>query len=231
MRPAHALEVVGLSKLYGRTVALRVVTLRVGAGQALALLGANGSGKTTLLKIVAGAASASAGTVAVFGRDALSEHRHVRSQVGLLAGESYLYDDLTARENLRFTVTMAARVASDQQILLALQAVRLAQHADDRVRMFSSGMKQRLAVARVQLLQPRVLLLDEPYNSLDAEGADMIDDWIGRITESGGAVVIATHDAERVMAIADLVAHLDRGKLSYAGPVQGYREAHALHVG
>jgi heme ABC exporter ATP-binding subunit CcmA len=231
MRSAHALEVVGLSKLYGRTVALRAVTLRVGAGQSLALLGANGSGKTTLLKIVAGVASATAGRVSIFGHDAHSEHRRVRSQVGLLAGESYLYDDLTARENLRFTLTMAAGVASDEQIVPALEAVGLAHHANDRVRSFSSGMKQRLAVARVQLLQSRMLLLDEPYNSLDAEGADMVDEWIGRVTGSGGAVVIATHDAERAMAIADLVAHLDRGMLTFEGPVQGYREAHALHVG
>lgn len=231
MPPHHALEVAGLSKLYGRTVALRAVTLRLGAGQALALLGANGSGKTTLLKIVAGAASPTVGAVTLFGRDARREPRFARSQIGLLSSETHLYDDLTARENLRFTLTMAGRPASDEQTLRALEMVRLAPHADDRVRSFSSGMKRRLAVARVQMLQPRVLLLDEPYNSLDAEGMDMIDEWIRQVTLGGGAVVVATHDAERVLAIADSVARLDRGMLTYAGPVQGYREAHALHVG
>jgi heme exporter protein A len=230
MSSLHALEVAGLSKLYGRTVALRAVSLRLGAGQSLALLGANGSGKTTLLKIVAGAASPTAGTIALFGLDARSEPRLARSRVGLLASETYLYDDLTARENLRFTLTMTGGAVSDEQILRALQGVRLAAHAGDRVRSFSSGMKRRLAVARVQMLQPRVLLLDEPYNNLDAEGADMIDEWIHRVTGIGGAVVVATHDAKRVMAIADLVAHLDRGMLRYAGPVQGYREADALNV-
>lgn len=231
MPSAHALEISGLSKIYGRTIALRAVTLRLAAGQALALLGANGSGKTTLLKIVAGAMSPTMGTVALFGRDTLRESRLARSQVGLLASESYLYDDLTAHENVRFTLTMAARAASDQQILQVLETVGLHSHAGDRVRSFSSGMKRRLAIARVQMLQPRILLLDEPYNSLDADGAELVDEWIRQVTTSGGAVVVATHDAARILTIAHRVARLERGVLGYAGPAQGYREAHALHVG
>jgi heme ABC exporter ATP-binding subunit CcmA len=231
MPSQYALEVVGLSKIYGRTIALRAVSLRLAAGQSLALLGANGSGKTTLLKIVAGAASPTTGTVALFGRDARREPHLSRPQIGLLASETYLYDDLTARENLRFTLTMAGRQASDQQLLQALEAVQLGVHAGDRVRSFSSGMKLRLAVARVQMLQPRILLLDEPYNSLDADGADLVDDWIRQVTNNGGAVVVATHDADRIVAIVDQIAQLERGALQYAGPVQGYREAHALHVG
>lgn len=229
--PPYALEVAGLSKLYGQTIALRAVSLRLGTGQSLALLGANGSGKTTLLKIVAGAFSPSAGTVRVYGHDTRRESRVVRSQTGLVAGETYLYDDLTAEENLRFTLTMAGRTASHSEISQALAAVRLAPHARDRVRSFSSGMKRRLAVARVQMLDPPVILLDEPYNSLDMDGAEMIDAWIRRVTASGGAAVIATHDAQRVMAFADVVVQLDRGMLRYAGPVEGYRGTHALHVG
>ena len=92
-------------------------------------------------------------------------------------------------------------------------------------------MKRRLAVARVQVLQPRLILLDEPYNSLDADGADMIDNWIRDVTAVGGTAVVATHDAKRIMGLADLVAYLDRGVVRYAGPVQTYREDHALHVG
>ncbi len=226
-----ALEIGGLSKLFGRTIALRAVTLQLDHGQSLALLGANGSGKTTLLKIVAGAIAPTAGTVEVFGHDGWDGARRAGVQIGLLAGETYLYDDLTAAENLHFTLTMAGRKATKSQVSDALEAVRLASHADDRVRSFSSGMKRRLAVARVQVLEPRLLLLDEPYNSLDADGADMIDDWIRGVTRSGGAVVVATHDAKRITALADLVAYLDRGVVQYAGPVHGYKGAHALHVG
>jgi heme exporter protein A len=197
----------------------------------MALLGPNGSGKTTLLKILAGAATPTAGTVAVDAGDGPSDLRGARSQIGLFASETYLYDDLTAAENVRFTLTMSGQSASDSRILGALQAVRLAPHADDRVRTFSSGMKRRLAVARVQVLEPRLLLLDEPYNSLDADGADMIDAWIRSVTAIGGAALVATHDANRIMRLAQLVAYLDRGVVRYAGPVQEYREDHALHVG
>jgi heme exporter protein A len=229
--PSHAFEIIGVSKLFGRTVALRAVTLRVDPGQIMALLGANGSGKTTLLKILAGAVTPTAGTIAVYGDDRRSDAVGARSQIGLLASETYLYDDLTAAENVRFTLTMSGQSASDSRILNALQAVRLSPHADDRVRSFSSGMKRRLAVARVQVLQPRLLLLDEPYNSLDADGAHMIDEWIRSVTAMGGTVVVATHDATRIMRLAQLVAYLDRGVVRYAGPVQEYREDHALHVG
>lgn len=197
----------------------------------MALLGANGSGKTTLLKLVAGAAVPTAGTIRVFGHDLRDGIRRAGSHIGLLAGESYLYDDLTAAENVRFALTMAGQKAIDSRVSAALEAVRLASHADDRVRSFSSGMKRRLAVARVQVLEPRLLLLDEPYNSLDADGADMIDDWIHGVTRSGGAVVVATHDAKRITPLVDLVAHLDRGAVKYAGPAQAYKGAHALHVG
>lgn len=231
MPSPHALEIAGLSKLYGRTIALRAITLRLEPGQILALLGANGSGKTTLLKIVAGAVAPTVGTVAIFADERSQDPRRARSHSGLLASETYLYDDLTAAENVRFTLTMAGQNASDARVLSALEAVRLATHAGDRVRSFSSGMKRRLAVARVQVLQPRLLLLDEPYNSLDADGTDMIDDWIRSVATMGGAVVVATHDAKRITALADLVAYLDRGTLRYTGPVHGYREEHALHVG
>jgi heme exporter protein A len=231
MPSPHALEIAGLSKLFGRTIALRAITLRLEPGQILALLGANGSGKTTLLKIVAGAIAPTAGTVEIFADERRPDPVGARSHIGLLASETYLYDDLTAAENLRFTLTMAGQKTSDARVLSALEAVRLAPHAADRVRSFSSGMKRRLAVARVQVLQPRLLLLDEPYNSLDADGTDMIDDWMRNVTKLGGAVVVATHDAKRITALADFVAYLDRGRLRYAGPVHGYREDHALDVG
>jgi heme exporter protein A len=231
MPAPHALDIAGLSKLFGRTVALRAVTLRLEPGQTLALLGANGSGKTTLLKIVAGAVSPTTGTVSIFGDGSRHGLLRARSHVGLLANETYLYDDLTATENVRFTLTMTGQAASDTRVLSALQAVRLVPHADDRVRSFSSGMKRRLAVARVQVLQPRLLLLDEPYNSLDSDGAEMIDDWIRSVTATGGTVVVATHDAKRIMALADLVGYLERGVLKYSGSVQGYKGAHALQVG
>jgi len=217
----------GIAKLYGRTAALKAVSLHLDAGQILLLLGPNGSGKTTLLKIVAGAIAPTIGTGSVFGLDIIAQRRELRSHIGLLAGESYLYEDLTALENLRFMTTMAGLRPDQGEILRALDRVALLPHADHRVRDFSSGMKCRLAVARLLLLHPQLLLLDEPYNSLDAAGADLVDAVIREAVREGRTVALATHDAERGLALADSVACLDRGVLTYFESVHTYRMENA----
>lgn len=222
-----ALDLRGIAKLYGSTVALRALSLQLPSGQALALLGPNGSGKTTLLKIVAGAIGPTLGSGAVYGHDLQHDRSALRSLVGLLAAETYHYDDLTARENLRFILTMAGRRPADARLLEALEEVGLAREAGDRVRTFSSGMRRRLALARLSLLAPRLLLLDEPYNSLDADAAALVDAAVRRVTERGGAAVLATHDAARGLSVSDRVAVLDRGVLTHFGPVHSY----AQHVG
>lgn len=231
MKPFPVLELHRVAKLYGRTAALKATSLRIEAGETLALLGPNGSGKTTLLKIVAGAIAPTLGSGAVLGRDLLRERHQLRRDVGMLAGATYLYDDLTAEENLRFIVTMAGYRPRADAIARALAEVELTASAGERVRGFSSGMRRRLALARLLLLAPRLLLLDEPYNSLDATGADLVDGMVARVTGGGGAVILATHDAERALALASRVAVLDRGALVYAGTPGGYRMRHAQHVG
>ena len=231
MSSAAALELQGIAKLYGRTAALKSTSLRLEPAEALARLGPNGAGKTTLLKIVAGAIPPTLGSGAVFGRDLLRDRPALRSEVGLLATETYLYDDLSASENLRFIVTMAGRRVTREDVLRVLTEVDLADHAGERARSFSSGMKRRLSLARLLLLQPRLLLLDEPYNNLDAAGAELVDTLVKRTAQRGGAAVLATHDAERALALADVVAVLEQGRLSYLGPVPGYRMRRAHQVG
>lgn len=225
-----SVELHGIAKLYGRTAALRAVSLRLESGQVLALLGPNGSGKTTLLKILAGAISPTLGRGAIFGKDIRADRAALRPEVGLLAAETYLYDDLTARENLRFILTMAGRRLPESELRAVLERVSLAGQANDRVRSFSSGMKRRLTVARLLLLQPRLLLLDEPYNSLDAEAAALVDEVVREASSEGRTVILATHDAERALALADQVAELQRGALIHLGPAPAYR-GHAQHVG
>lgn len=222
-----ALDLRGIAKLYGRAVALRALSLQLPSGEALALLGPNGSGKTTLLKIVAGAMAPTLGSGTVYGHDLIRERSALRSLTGLLAAETYHYDDLTAHENLRFILTMAGQRPDEDRLDQALDVAGLLRHGDERVRTFSSGMRRRLALARVSLLAPRLLLLDEPYNSLDADAADLVDTTVRRVTESGGSVVLATHDAARGLSLAERVAVLDRGALTHFGPVHSY----AQHVG
>jgi heme ABC exporter ATP-binding subunit CcmA len=228
---APALEINGVGKLYGRTAALRGVSLRLGCGQTLALLGPNGSGKTTLLRIIAGATSPTAGSGFIFGRDMVAERLDLRSEIGFMSGDSYLYDDLTANENLRFVMTVAGRKPRVADIDDVLRQVVLRPHADERVRTFSSGMRRRLSLARTLLLNPRLWLLDEPYNSLDEAGAELVDEIVLRVKRGGGAAVIATHDVERAIRLADLVARLENGALVHAGPPTGQLVRHVEHVG
>jgi heme exporter protein A len=226
-----ALELEGVAKLYGRTAALRSTSLRLLPGETLALLGPNGSGKTTLLKIVAGAITPSLGRGSIFGRDMLAERPAVRPQVCLLASESYLYEDLTAIENLAFILTMAGRRAPREELCRTLREVGLEGRAGERVSSFSSGMKRRLGLARLLLFQPKLLLLDEPYNNLDEGGAELVDALVRRASSEGRATILATHDAARALALADLVAVLQRGALSYLGAASAYRGSYANHVG
>jgi heme exporter protein A len=226
-----AIELHGVAKLYGRTVALRALSLRLEAGQTLALLGPNGSGKTTLLKIMAGAITPTLGRGSIFGRDMLTERAALRGEIGLLASETFLYDDLTAAENLRFIATMASRKVKQDDLAGVLTEVELLPHADERVRSFSSGMRRRLALARLLLLRPRLLLLDEPYNSLDASGVELVDRVVRGAMQEGRAAVLATHDMERALGIADLVVALDQGAVRYSGPARSYRAGYAHHLG
>jgi heme exporter protein A len=222
-----ALDLRGIAKLYGSSVALRALSLQLPAGEVLALLGPNGSGKTTLLKIVAGALTPTLGEGRVYGHHLVRDRAALRKLTGILAAETYLYDDLTARENLRFILTMRGHRPAAAHLAGALDDVGLGRHMDERVRTFSSGMRRRLALARLTLLAPKLMLLDEPYNSLDTDAADLVDAVVRRAAENGGAVVLATHDAARGLRVAQRVAVLDRGTLRHVGPVHSY----AQHVG
>jgi heme exporter protein A len=220
--PAPALVLEGVAKIYGRTAALKATSLRLERGETLVLLGPNGSGKTTLLKIVAGAIAPTLGGGLVFGRDLVAERKALRAWVGLLSTDTYLYDDLSARENLQFSATMSGRTVERGALDHLLDQVGLGRQAATRPREFSSGMKRRLALARTLLMAPRLLLLDEPYNSLDEEGVMLVEESIRRLVADGGAAILATHDTERALRLANKVAVLQQGSLVYLGSPQDY---------
>src|SRR5262249_54967276 len=137
-----------LRKSYGPNVVLGDISLQLGAGQCLALLGPNGSGKTTLLRILATLLRPTSGTILIGGLDAVREPGAVRALIGMVGHGSYLYPDLTALENLRFWTVMGNGDAEHGRLVAALQQVELEGAAHERVRTFSAGMKRRLALAR-----------------------------------------------------------------------------------
>src|SRR5579883_2315564 len=173
-----ALEIRGLKKSYGLKPILRRVDLVLPRGQRLALLGANGAGKTTLLRVLAGLSRPNAGTVLLEGLDSVRDGQQVRRLVGFVAHQPYLYEELTALENLVFFGQMYAIPHVQERAHALLQRVGLEKRAHERVSALSRGQVQRLAWARALLHAPHILLLDEPETGLDQTGTTLVD--IGR---------------------------------------------------
>jgi heme exporter protein A len=208
------IRVADLRKRYGVHFVLDGVGLEVHPGEALALLGANGAGKTTLLRIIATLARPSAGTVAVAGHDCVQEAERVRREIGYVAHGSHLYEDLTAAENLRFWTELTGTPVARDAILNALASVELDPVADDRVRTFSAGMQRRLSLARLLLVPPRVLLLDEPFASLDQRATKWLEEHLLARKAQGAAIVMSTHSFGRELGVADRVAILAEGRVA-----------------
>jgi heme exporter protein A len=192
-----AIELTSIAHRLGHRWALRGITLRVEHGEVLAITGPNGSGKTTLLRVIATSLIPSRGSGRVFGRDLVREADAVREITGMLGHATGLYDDLTAVENLAFAIRMYGDVPSTTAIDGVLEAVGMREHASERVRGLSSGMRRRIALARLLLRRPRLLLLDEPYNTFDPTGVDIVDSLIRDTARAGGAALVVTHDLSR----------------------------------
>jgi heme exporter protein A len=209
--PAVAAE--DLARLFGRSAALAGISLEIEMGRTVALLGPNGAGKTTLLRILATAIRPSFGTLAIDGLDALRYDDAVRSRVVYLPHVTGLYDDLTAEENLRFAATMYGWSAPEvgDIVRAALDEVGLLPVATDRVRTFSAGMRKRVALARLLTARPSMVLLDEPHAALDGDGMALVDRLLGRWHEVGITVIVASHQADRVVGLADATLRLDGG--------------------
>ncbi len=207
----RAIDASGLGKRFGIRWVLRGVSLEVRRGEAVGLLGPNGSGKSTILRILGTLLNPNVGTGSVSGLDIVRDASGVRSQVGYLAHTPGLYDDLTARENLRFAADMLGLPYTAVESIL--ERVDLAHVAGDRVRGFSAGMQRRLGLARLILRAPRVLLLDEPYSNLDVAGVELMNSVIAGVVRSGGAALVALHELAPAKAMLGRTLTLVEGRI------------------
>jgi heme exporter protein A len=208
-----AVEVTGIARRFASRWVLRGVDLTLDRGEAVAILGRNGSGKTTLLRIVATLLRPTRGAGRVFGHDLLTDADAVRSRIGLLGHANAVYPDLTAAENLGFTLRMLGRTVDPGFINASLDAAGLGPYAAARARGFSAGMQRRLALARIRILDPKLLLLDEPYSSLDPEGTELVTALIADTRREGGAAILVTHDIPRAKKVADRIVALVDGRI------------------
>ena len=205
-----AVELSNVTRVFGAVPGVVRVTLTVEPGECVLIRGPNGAGKTTLLRLIATAITPTYGSGSVFGHDLVGDRETIRRSTELLGHRTRLYDDLSGRENLAFTAALHG--VSPDGIGASLDRVGLADVADERVRGYSHGMRQRLALARVLLRAPRLLLLDEPYAGLDQEAKDLVDQVIAEALHDGRTVLVATHDPTKA-SMATRALFMDGGRI------------------
>jgi heme exporter protein A len=208
------LRLLDVSRTFGRRRALNRVSLSAQAGTITALLGHNGAGKSTLLSIAATLLRPTGGSVDYGGIGAEAGGKALRARIGLLGHDLYIYQELTAAENLRFFAKVYALDRVEARVGAALDRAGLADRRDDVVGGFSRGMRQRLALERALIHEPRLLLLDEPFTGLDEAAREALRARL-RVARDGGAIVIlTTHDTAAIEGLTDTAVSLVDGRLA-----------------
>ena len=218
--PANGLAAFeGVTKAYGSNTALDGLTFSVPEGSVCGLLGPNGSGKTTALRILLGLSRPSAGSARLLGGSGNTNRREAARRTGALVETPALYERASARDNMRIEAAVRGFGDSSDEIQGLLDLVGLGARADDRVKGFSLGMRQRLGLATALLGRPKLVILDEPTNGLDPAGIVEIRELIRTLPELGTTVLVSSHLLQEVQAMCDRVVILDRGRLVAEGPM------------
>jgi heme exporter protein A len=212
--PEAAISARGLCRRFGPRWALAEISFTVPHGARALLLGPNGSGKSTLLRVLATALRADRGTALVAGHDLSRAQEEIRRVSALLAHSSFLYESLSALQNLEVAARFLGRPAARSDLLTVLERVGLAERAADAPATFSAGMKRRLSLARLLLQRPAIAFLDEPYAQLDSDGAAFVDRLLDDFRRDGVTVLMATHQGDHAGAAADLTLRLAAGRLA-----------------
>jgi ABC-2 type transport system ATP-binding protein len=214
----NMIETKSLCKKFGDRPAVIELDLTVPRGCAYGFLGHNGAGKTTAIRMLLGLTEADSGTMRIVGRPVPQERAAALARVGAIVEEPNFHKHLTGRENLKVLAAARGPEAFDR-IDGALHRVRLADRADDRVKTYSQGMRQRLGVARCLLADPELLILDEPMNGLDPGGILEFRTMIGELVAEGRTVFLSSHLLDEVEKTCDAAAVIDKGRLIAQGPI------------
>ena len=208
--PPTGIRFENIEKRYGGVAALRRIRLEVGPGECVALAGRNGSGKTTLLRIAAGLVRPSSGEVSFLPVPASNSGRH-KPAAGFVAHAIMVYDELTAEENLLLFARLQQTPNAAARVENLLHEVGLFERRASLVRTFSRGMRQRVAIARALLLQPSILLLDEPGTGLDPQGISWLALKLRQLREAGCTMLMSLHGESEISSLATRAVRLDAG--------------------
>lgn len=201
-----------IDKRYGGLLALRGVSLTIGAGECVVFAGRNGSGKTTILRIAARLVRPSRGELSFTGAPSGQEDNAMRP--GFVAHATMVYDELTAEENLLLFARLLGTARPENRVEALLQEVGLSDRRASRVRTFSRGMRQRVAIARALLHEPAVLLLDEPATGLDTQGVTWLAEAIRGLRDSGRTILMSLHGESEISSLGTRAIRLDSGSIT-----------------
>ncbi|NIP29941.1 MAG: ATP-binding cassette domain-containing protein [Candidatus Dadabacteria bacterium] len=207
------MELKGVQKSYGLTTALRDINLSVKKGEFLTLFGPNGAGKSTLLGILSTLIKPTHGNAVISNLDLNKDKSGIRKKIGFIAHNHMLYESLSAFENLKYFGVFYDLVDLESRCNEILKRVGLYERRAGLVKTFSSGMKQRLTVARALLHEPEILLLDEPYNGLDQSGIKVFTDIIKSFKDKGYTIILTTHNLDEGLELSDRIAIINRGSI------------------
>ncbi|TFH04240.1 MAG: ABC transporter ATP-binding protein [Candidatus Thorarchaeota archaeon] len=220
-----AVEIQNLIKSFGDLVAVNDVSLEVREGEIYALLGPNGAGKTTTIKMLMGLLDSDSGSARVFGIDSKENPVEVKKLVGYVPEEQQLYDSLTPRELFNFIASIR-RLPPDtitKRMKEFVQALDFEKYYDNMIVTLSLGNKQKTMLIAALLHRPKLLILDEPFSSLDVRSAKIMKDIVKIHTENGGSVLMSTHVMEVAEGLCDRVGIIDEGKLIAEGTLDELR--------
>ena len=209
------IKVSGLRKSYGTVDALRGIDLHVRMGEFLTLFGPNGAGKTTLLKILSTIIKQTHGKVEIDGLDITEAHYDIRKKIGVISHKTFLYGDLTARENLLFYARMYDVKKAEERARHLIREVGLDGRENHQVRTFSRGMEQRLSIARALIHDPNVIYLDEPYSGLDQHAALMLRNLLKKLHTQDRTIIMTTHNITHGLEISDRVVIQIKGQIVF----------------
>ncbi len=205
----------GIEKSFGRLQVLKGLDLTIEKGDRYILFGSNGAGKTTLVRILSTLMSPDSGEITLFGKNTDGGSKELKSKIGFMSHDPYLYPELSAWENLDFFAYLYSVKNRSSRIKVLLQETGLLHRAYDRMGSFSRGMKQRLALARTLLHDPDLIFLDEAYSGLDIKAQNILNELILRLNKKGKTFVFITHNIHKGFEIANRGAILSNGRIVY----------------
>ncbi len=230
---APVIDVRGLVKCFGPLRAVDGVSFQVYRSETFGLLGPNGAGKTSIMRVLSGLSPVDAGSVFVDGIDALREGRRVRELLGVVTQADGLDEDVNVRQNLElygFLAGLSRRRAAERAAAV-LGFFGLSDRAEDKVDELSGGMKRRLAIARALVVEPRVVVLDEPTTGLDPHSRTRVWEELALLKAAGVTIFMSTHYMDEAATLCDRIAIMDRGRILSLAPPRSLVERHVgVHV-